>query len=210
MDAKKMVRLIQQRGISDPGVLDAMETVPRDRFVPEQQRHSAYGDHAMAIGHQQTISQPYIVALMTQAMKLQPGDRVLEIGTGSGYQAAVLAEMGMDVYTVERIDALYEAAMQRLNALGYKIHQKLGDGYYGWAEFAPYTGIIITAAPVRIPPLLLDQLADEGQLIVPIGPEGGFQTLWKFTKRGETIEKQDLGGVLFVPFVTGDAYPLGE
>ena len=142
---------------------------------------------------------------MTQALGLQPGDRVLEIGTGSGYQAAVLAEMGMDVYTVERIDALYDAAMQRLKTLGYPIHQKLGDGYYGWPECAPYAGIIITAAPVQLPPLLLDQLADEGRLIVPIGPEGGYQTLWKFTRRGTVIDKQDLGGVMFVPFVSNAA-----
>ncbi len=200
-----MVRLIRRRGISDPLVLDAMETIPRDKFVPAQQRYSAYGDHALPIGHQQTISQPYIVALMTQAMMLQPGDSVLEIGTGSGYQAAVLAKMDMDVYTVERIEALYHAASQRFTDLGYKIHHKLGDGYHGWPEYAPYTGIIITAAPIRIPPLLLDQLADGGRLIVPIGPVGGYQTLWKFTKRGETVEKQNLGGVIFVPFVTDNA-----
>ena len=206
MDAKRMVKLIQQRGIRDPRVLDAMLNVPRDKFVPEQQRQSAFGDHALPIGHRQTISQPYIVALMTQALKLQSGDRVLEIGTGSGYQAAVLAEMGMDVYTIERIDALYTTASQRFTDLGYKIHHKLGDGYYGWPEHAPYTGIIITAAPPRIPPLLLDQLADGGRLVAPIGTPGGFQTLWKYTKRGESVERENLGGVIFVPFITGGTY----
>jgi protein-L-isoaspartate(D-aspartate) O-methyltransferase len=206
MDAKGMVRLIQQRGISDTRVLDAMLAVPRDKFVPDEQRHTAYGDHALPIGHQQTISQPYIVALMTQAMQLEPGDHVLEIGTGSGYQAAILAEMGMDVYTIERIEALYNATVQRLTALGYKIHQKLGDGYFGWPEYAPYSGIILTAAPVRIPLPLLDQLADGGRLVAPVGPVGGYQTLWRYTKRGETVEKQDLGGVIFVPFITDGTY----
>ena len=206
MDAKRMVKLIQRRGINDSRVLDAMLNVPRDMFVPERQRQSAFGDHALPIGHQQTISQPYIVALMTDALHLQTGDRVLEIGTGSGYQAAVLAEMGMDVYTIERIDALYDVASKRFDDLGYKLHRKLGDGYYGWPEFAPYSGIIITAAPKRIPPNLLDQLAEGGRLVTPVGPAGGFQTLWKYTKRGETIERENMGGVIFVPFISDGPY----
>ena len=210
MDAKRMVKLIQRRGVNDPRVLDAMCSVPRDKFVPEQQRQSAFGDYALPIGHRQTISQPYIVALMTEALALQAGDRVLEIGTGSGYQAAVLAEMGMDVYTIERIDALYNTAKQKFADLGYKIHHKLGDGYYGWPEYAPFAGIIITAAPKRVPPLLIDQLADGGQLVAPVGPAGGFQTLWKYTKRGDAIDRENLGGVIFVPFITNGAYDLPD
>lgn len=205
MDAKNMVQLIRRRGITDALVLDAMLNVPRDKFVPKQQHRNAYGDHAMPIGYQQTISQPYIVALMTQALKLHPGDRVLEIGTGSGYQAAVLAEMGMEVYTIERIDALYNEVVERLAGMVYTIQQKLGDGYYGWPEYAPYSGIIITAAPAYIPPPLLDQLADGGRLVAPVGPAGGYQTLWQYTKRGEVIEKENLGGVIFVPFITDGA-----
>jgi protein-L-isoaspartate(D-aspartate) O-methyltransferase len=210
MDAKRMVKLIERRGINDPAVLEAMLNVPRDKFVPELQRRSAFGDHALPIGHSQTISQPYIVALMTEALNLQAGDRVLEIGTGSGYQAAVLAEMGMDVYTIERIDALFAAASQRFSDLGYKIHHKLEDGYFGWAEYAPYTGIIITAAPTRVPPPLFDQLADGGRLVAPVGTPGGFQTLWKYTKRGETIDRENLGGVIFVPFITNGSLDIPE
>jgi protein-L-isoaspartate(D-aspartate) O-methyltransferase len=202
MDAKRMVQIIQRRGVNDPLVLDAMRSVPRDRFVPTGQQQNAFGDHALPIGHQQTISQPYIVALMTEALELRVGNRVLEIGTGSGYQAAVLAEMGMDVYTIERIVALYDAAAQLFTDIGYRIHHKLGDGYYGWPEFAPYAGIIITAAAPRIPPPLLDQLAEGGRLVAPIGPSGGFQTLWKITKCGGTTARENLGGVVFVPFIT--------
>jgi len=202
MDQQEMVRLIRSRGITAPLVLDALARVPRHRFVPETQRVSAYSDHALSIGCQQTISQPYIVALMTEAMDLQPGDRVLEVGTGSGYQTAILAEMGMDVYTIERIPELYAEAKARLESLGYAVHCRLGDGYLGWPEFAPYNGIIVTAAPGEIPPALLEQLADGGRLVIPVGPRHGYQTLWKVIRRGDDIQKIDLGGVAFVPFVT--------
>ena len=202
MDAKRMVQLIQRRGILDNRVLEAMRRVPRDEFVPKNQFQNAFGDHALPIGHQQTISQPYIVALMTEALDLQTGDRVLEIGTGSGYQAAVLAEMGMDVYTIERIATLQKAAEQRFSDLGYQLNSKLGDGYYGWPEHAPFAGIIITAAPSHIPPLLTEQLADNGRLVAPIGPAGGFQTLWKYIKCGDNTRKENLGGVIFVPFIS--------
>jgi len=202
MDQQGMVRLIRSRGMVTPLVLDAMSRVPRDRFVPEAQRISAYGDHALSIGCQQTISQPYIVALMTDALDLRPGDRVLEVGTGSGYQTAILAEMGMDVYTIERIPELYEQAKACLEALGYAVHCLLGDGYYGWPELAPYNGIIATAAPDEIPSALLEQLADGGRLVIPVGPRHGYQTLWKVIRRGDAIQKLDLGGVAFVPFIT--------
>jgi len=202
MDQQGMVRLIRSRGITTPLVLDALARVPRHRFVPETQRESAYGDHALSIGCQQTISQPYIVALMTDALDLRPGDRVLEVGTGSGYQTAILAEMGMDVYTIERIPELYAQAKACLELLGYTVHCLLGDGYYGWLEFAPYNGIIATAAPDEIPPALLEQLADGGRLIIPVGPHHGYQTLWKVIRRGDGIQELDLGGVAFVPFIT--------
>ncbi len=201
MDQKGMVNLIRSRGVRDTLILEAMTRVPRHRFVPEAQRAWAYDDHAMSIGCQQTISQPYIVALMTEALDLKAGDRVLEVGTGSGYQAAILAAMGMDVYTIERIPELYEQARACLDELGYAVRARLGDGSQGWPEFAPYDGIIVTAAPEEIPPVLLDQLADGGRLVIPVGPRHGYQTLWKVVKRGDDIRKIDLGGVAFVPFI---------
>ncbi len=200
-EQKAMVDLIRMRGVSDPLVLEAMENVPRHQFVPENWSTSAYSDSPLPIGHQQTISQPYMVAMMTEALNLNPGDRVLEIGTGSGYQAAVLAEMGMEVYTVERIPSLYENAKTRLERLDYDIHCRLGNGYDGWPEFAPYQGILVAAAPPEVPPPLLEQLADGGQMVIPLGPPGGYQTLWKFVKHGDRIERIHKGSVAFVPFV---------
>ena len=197
-----MLDLIRARGIRDPAVLGALGRVPRQRFVPPDLERRAYGDYPLSIGHGQTISQPYIVALMTLALELEHGDRVLEIGTGSGYQAAILAEMGMEVYTLEVIPALYEEAQARLVALGYtQIHCRLGDGHAGWPEHAPYQGIIATAAPEEIPPALVEQLAEGGRLIIPVGPWSGYQTLWKVIKVEGRLVKIDLGGVAFVPFV---------
>jgi protein-L-isoaspartate(D-aspartate) O-methyltransferase len=200
-----MVDLIRSRGVRDPLVLRAFERVPRHTFVAESRRTCAYGDYPLPIGHGQTISQPYIVALMTEALELRPGDRVLEVGTGSGYQAAILAEMGMDVYTIERVPELWEAAQERLSALGYAVHGKTSDGYFGWPEFAPYAGIIVTAAAMAVPQPLLEQLADGGCMVIPLGPPHGYQTLWKVIKQGEAIRKIDLGGVAFVPFVHGES-----
>ncbi|MCD6345629.1 MAG: protein-L-isoaspartate(D-aspartate) O-methyltransferase [Anaerolineae bacterium] len=197
-----MLDLIRARGIRDPAVLGALGRVPRQRFVPPDLERRAYGDYPLSIGHGQTISQPYIVALMTLALELERRDRVLEIGTGSGYQAAILAEMGMEVYTLEVIPALYEEAQARLVALGYtQIHCRLGDGHAGWPEHAPYQGIIATAAPEEIPPSLVEQLAEGGRLIIPVGPWSGYQTLWKVIKVEGRLVKIDLGGVAFVPFV---------
>ena len=197
-----MLDLIRARGIRDPAVLGALGRVPRQCFVPPDLERRAYGDYPLSIGHGQTISQPYIVALMTLALELEHGDRVLEIGTGSGYQAAILAEMGMEVYTLEVIPALYEEARARLVALGYtQIHCRLGDGHAGWPEHAPYQGIIATAAPEEIPPALVEQLAEGGRLIIPVGPWSGYQTLWKVIKVKGRLVKIDLGGVAFVPFV---------
>lgn len=201
MNAEAMVRIIRSRGVRDKAVLDAMLRVPRHAFVPEAQRASAYDDSALSIGHRQTISQPYIVALMTEALDLRAGDRVLEVGTGSGYQTAILAEMGMDVYTIERVVPLHEAAKVRLAELGYHVHCKVGDGYFGWPEFAPYAGIVVTAAPEEVPPPLIEQLAEGGRLVVPVGSYHGYQTLWKLVKEGGKIHRVNLGGVAFVPFV---------
>jgi len=200
---QEMVELIRRRGIRDEHVLDAMRKVPRHEFVPERRSDRAYGDFPISIGEGQTISQPYIVAMMTEALDLEPGDRVLEIGTGSGYQAAVLDEMGMEVYSIERVSELYERTQDLLARLGYDVHMKLADGYDGWPEHAPYDGIIVTAAPKQVPPPLIEQLnPQEGCLVIPVGQPFGFQNLLKIIRHGEETERINLGGVAFVPFVT--------
>jgi protein-L-isoaspartate(D-aspartate) O-methyltransferase len=192
---------IAARDITDPRVLDAMRSVPRHRFVPSDVVSQAYADHPLPIGYGQTISQPYVVALMTEKLGLEPGDKVLEIGTGSGYQAAVLAEITDHVYTVEIIPELAERASDTLEATGYAEVQTLNaDGYYGWEEHAPYDAIVVTAAPDHVPRPLIQQLKNGGHLVIPIGPPGGYQTLWQMTKRGDDLETRNLGGVRFVPF----------
>jgi protein-L-isoaspartate(D-aspartate) O-methyltransferase len=197
-------RQIRSRGISSQQVLDALERVPRHEFVPEQYQSQAYADHPLPIGHGQTISQPYIVALMSELLQLEAGACVLEIGTGSGYQAAILAEIIDQVYTVEIIEALATQARERLDRLGYDNVEVLhADGYFGWPEHAPYDAIIVTAAPDHIPQPLVQQLADGGKLVIPVGPPGGYQTLWEITKEGEEITKRNVTGVLFVP-LTGE------
>ncbi|NLE44371.1 MAG: protein-L-isoaspartate(D-aspartate) O-methyltransferase [Chloroflexi bacterium] len=201
-----VLNTIEARGIADSQVLNAMYTVPRHLFVPEDVRHQAYADHAVPIGYGQTISQPYIVAMMTELLELQPGDRLLEIGTGSGYQAAILAEIpGVEVYTMEIVPQLAARACNQLQALGYpRIHCKEGDGYYGWPEASPFDAIIVTAAPDHLPQPLADQLAEGGRMVIPIGPTGSYQTLWKFTRAADgTLTAQNMGGVIFVPF-TGE------
>ncbi len=191
---------IRPRRITDPAVLRAMETVPRHRFVPPEYCHQAYGDYPLPIGYGQTISQPYIVALMTQMLQLGPQDRALEIGTGCGYQAAVLAEIVAEVYTVEIVPELSEQARLRLEELGYgNVHTRAGDGYHGWLEHAPYQGIIVTAAAPEVPPPLIEQLADGGRLVIPVGSYLGAQDLWLLQKEGEKVQRTNYGGVLFVP-----------
>jgi len=200
-----MLNLIKARGVKDPQVLSAMQNVPRHRFVPKEAQNRAYGDYPLAIGHGQTISQPYIVALMTEALGVEPGDKVLEVGTGSGYQAAILAEMDTEVYTVEVVAELQAQAKETLAELGYEnVHYRVGDGREGWPEHAPYDGIIVTAAPPQIPNPLVEQLADGGRLVIPVGPKGRYQTLWKIIRVGEKIRKIDMGGVAFVPLVHPD------
>ena len=192
------------RNINDIAVLEAMRSVPRHKFVPDNVRELAYADHPLPIGYGQTISQPYIVALMTQSLEPYPGQKVLEIGTGSGYQAAVLAELGVDVYTVEIIPELAERAANTLDAAGYSSVQKLNaDGYYGWEEFAPFDAILVTAAPDHLPQPLAQQLVEGGRIVIPIGPVGFLQTLWLFEKMNGELFATNLGGVTFVP-LTGD------
>jgi protein-L-isoaspartate(D-aspartate) O-methyltransferase len=197
-----VAQTIERRGVEDPDVLRAMRTVQRHQFVPDQYRGSAYADHPLPIGYGQTISQPYIVAWMTELLELEPGDRVLEIGTGSGYQAAVLAELpGVEVYTIEIVPELADQVRERLDRLDYdEVHSKQGDGYYGWPEHAPFDAIVVTAAPDHLPQPLVEQLVDGGRLVIPIGPPGSYQTLWKFVKTGDEVQAYNMGGVAFVPF----------
>jgi len=194
-------KTIEARGVSDPQVLAAMRKVPRHLFVPPEYIVQAYEDHPLPIGYGQTISQPYIVAWMTELLELKPGEKVLEIGTGSGYQAAVLAELeGVDVYTIEIIPELAESAAKRLETLGYKeVKTKQGDGYFGWPEYAPFDAIVVTAAPDHLPSPLVAQLKEGGRLVIPIGPPGLFQSLWKFVLEEGDLKAYNLGGVSFVP-----------
>ncbi len=200
---ERMVRTqIEARGVRDPNVLAALAAVPRHAFVPEAVRSLAYDDCPLPIGGGQTISQPYMVALMTEALGVGPGDRVLEVGTGSGYQAAILAEMGCRVHTVERDPALAEAAAQRLARLGYgqvSVHQ--GDGTLGWPDAAPYRGVVVTAGGPRVPGPLRDQLDPGGAtLVMPVGGRG-LQELLGVTRRGSRFSTEKLGGCRFVPLV---------
>ncbi|RLB44259.1 MAG: protein-L-isoaspartate O-methyltransferase [Deltaproteobacteria bacterium] len=189
------------RGITDKRVLEAMMKVPRHLFVEEALRGEAYNDHPLPIGHKQTISQPYIVALMTQALDLKGNEHTLEIGTGSGYQTAILAELSEKVYTIERIRPLLEQARKRLWDLGYtNILFKAFDGTLGWEEHAPFDAIIVTAGAPRIPQPLVDQLADGGRLVIPVG--GKFsQELIKVVKRNGELIQKNLGGCRFVDLI---------
>jgi protein-L-isoaspartate(D-aspartate) O-methyltransferase len=196
---------IEKRGITDPRVLAAMREVPRDLFVPQNLRSKAYTDRPLPIGDGQTISQPYIVALMTAALSLTASSRVLEIGTGSGYQAAVLAAVAGDVYTIEIKPKLYEQAARTLRALEFDtVKTRLGDGYYGWSDQAPFDAIMITAAVDHIPPPLLRQLKDGGRLVLPLGNPFSYQNLVLVTKHAEDYTVKQITGVLFVP-LTGYA-----
>lgn len=187
-------------GISDAAVIAAMRTVPRHAFVPDEYLAQAYQNHPLPIGYGQTISQPYIVALMTEAAAIEPGDRVLEVGTGSGYQAAVLAEVAAEVHTLEIIGALVERATEDLASLGYdNVRVYHADGYFGLPDEAPFDAILVTAAPDHIPQPLVAQLALGGSLVIPVGPVGGYQTLWRVTRGAEGIRTVNLGGVRFVP-----------
>jgi protein-L-isoaspartate(D-aspartate) O-methyltransferase len=202
---QEMVEKIKRQGISNPDVLRAMGVVPRHLFVLSKYVDLAYENMALPIGHSQSISQPYIVAWMTELADLGPGDRVLEIGTGSGYQAAVLAELGyVEVYTIEIIPALAESGQGHLRAAGYtNVVAKQADGYYGWEEYAPFDAIIVTAAPDHLPRPLLKQLKDGGRMIIPIGAPGAYQSLWKFVYKDQQLMSEEMGAVRFVPFTGG-------
>jgi len=186
------------RGISDPGVLKVMEKVPRHRFVGDHYADQAYEDRPLSIGHGQTISQPYIVALMTEALELKAHARTLEIGTGSGYQAAILAELSKQVYTIERVEPLLERAREILQELGYtNVHLKAFNGTMGWKEHAPFDAIMVTAGAPDIPQPLLEQLADRGRLVIPVG-DRLTQQLTKVVREGDDFFREDLGSVRFV------------
>jgi len=194
---------LRSRDIVDSEVLQAMLTVPRHQFVDEHIRESAYNDYPLSIGEGQTISQPYIVALMTQLLELKGDEKVLEIGTGSGYQAAVLAEIVEEVYTVEIYESLSKESEKLLKDLGYQnIKFKVGDGYYGWEEYAPYDAIIVTCAPDHVPPHLLKQIKDNGgRIVIPLGGVWMVQTLMKIEKIEGKIKSKGIIGVRFVPMI---------
>ena len=193
------------RGVKDPVVIKAMRKVPRHLFVPEEERTDAYSDYPLPIGEGQTISQPYIVAYMTEALELKPDDRVLEIGTGSGYQAAILAELVAEVYTIEIIPILGDRAQQILEGMGYtNVWVKVGDGYKGWPEKAPFDAVIVTCAPEEIPETLVEQLKEGGRMIIPVGEQNRVQKLVRAVKKGGSLKIIDTVPVLFVPMVKGN------
>ena len=194
---------IEARGVREPAVLAALRAVPRHLFVPADLRASAYNDGPLAIGHGQTISQPYVVAFMTEAARLRPGDRVLEIGTGSGYQAAVLDALGANVWSIEIVPDLAERARRALAAAGAsRVTVRAGDGTGGWPEEAPFDAIVVTAAPEQVPQALLDQLKVGGRLVIPLG--AGSQELLRITRTATGFEREPLLSVRFVP-MTGEA-----
>ncbi len=200
-----MVRLIREYGVRDSATLAAMRSVLRHEFVPEGYRRRAYGDYPLPIGYGQTISQPYIVAYMTETLDPEPGMKVLEVGTGSGYQAAVLAEIGCEVYTVEIFEALATSARQRLERLGYaNVTVRHADGHYGWSEAAPFDAVIVTAAAGYIPPALVEQLKPGGRMVIPVGSVYGVQNLILVEKDAAgDVRTHNLLPVRFVPMLKG-------
>lgn len=213
-DVKARERLIfelRSSGVTDMRVLSAIERVPRERFVPETFRHHAYDNSALPIDRGQTISQPLIVGLMTQALELDKRTKVLEIGTGSGYQTAILALLSRRVYTIERHKPLLKQAEDRFHELGlHNVTAKLGDGSLGWPEQAPFQRIIVTAAAHDLPPTLVDQLADGGIMVVPVGDDDGSQNLLKVTKHDGDVDVETICGVRFVPLLPGIAQDEGS
>ncbi len=195
---------IAERGVTDARVLAAMRKVPREEFVPDNVRARSYSDGPLPIGSDQTISQPYIVAFMTEQLRPQPKDRVLEIGTGSGYQAAILAELVAEVYTIEIVESLGKRAEATLQRLGYRnVHVRIGDGYQGWPEAAPFDAIIVTCAPDHVPQPLIAQLKENGRMMIPVG-ESFAQELYRFHKENGELKREAVLPVAFVP-MTGEA-----
>jgi protein-L-isoaspartate(D-aspartate) O-methyltransferase len=202
---RKLVELLKSEGLTNTRVLEALLKVPRHRFVPASHRDLAYQNRALPIGHEQTISQPFIVGYMTEAAEIAPGERVLEIGTGSGYQAAVLAELAKEVYTIEIIPPLADSARNLLREMGYKnLQVKTGNGYLGWPEHAPFDAIIVTAAPDEVPQALVDQLGMGGKMVVPVG--SGFQQMVIITRSESGVVERRTIPVAFVP-MTGKPKP---
>ena len=199
----RMVRhQIQYRGVDDDRLLEAMRNVPREEFVPKRYRRMAYRDGPIPIGRGQTVSQPYVVALMTLALEIEPGHKVLEVGTGSGYQAAVLAEMGAEVITIERHDALADDARQALKKADYDVDVRIGDGSKGLSEEAPFDAILVTAAAPTVPTTFLEQLREGGHLVIPVEERRWRQRLIRVTRKGDgTFERWELGEVAFVPLI---------
>ena len=212
-ERRRMVETqLKARGIADPLVLDAMGRVPREAFVPAEATARAYADGALPIGHGQTISQPYIVALMVEALELEGGERVLDVGTGSGYAAAVLAEIAGEVIGIEREPALAEAAQNRLKRLGYgNVEIVTGDGSLGWPAKAPYEAIVVAAGAPAVPEALCDQLAVGGRLVLPVGEDQSWQRLERRRKRDDgSYDIEHLADVRFVPLVGGAGWPAGS
>ncbi|MCS7034294.1 MAG: protein-L-isoaspartate(D-aspartate) O-methyltransferase [Phycisphaerae bacterium] len=206
---EQMIReQLLERGINDRRVIDAMRSVPRERFVPPSQRENAHLGRALAIGHGQTISEPYIVALMSAALDVQPGHRVLELGTGSGYQTAVLSRLAAEVFSIERVKPLLDAAFERLLDLGCRnVHFRFGDGTLGWPEAAPFDRVLVAAAAPQVPRgLLLAQLVDGGHAVIPVGP-GQQQQLLRITRRGDQLEPVELCLCRFVPLIGKEGWP---
>lgn len=205
--AARKIRLImklRRSGITNTAVLAAIERVPREAFVPQPFLDQAYEDRTLPIGHGQTLSQPQIVALMTQALEVKPVHRVLEIGTGSGYQSAVLSLLAREVFTVERYAALLDGALPRFAELGLRnIHARIGDGNEGWPEAAPFDRIMLTAAGTDVPPALVDQLGEGGVMVLPVGPERGEQELLRLTRSDAGVREEMLASVRFVPLLSG-------
>ncbi|MDH5764291.1 MAG: protein-L-isoaspartate(D-aspartate) O-methyltransferase [Nitrospinota bacterium] len=198
---QKMIEEIIDRGIKDLRVIEAMSRVPRHLFVRETFQHKAYGDHPLPIGESQTISQPFIVAAMSQALQLKGEERVLEIGTGSGYQTAILSELAAQVFTIERVKSLGQQAKQLLDRLGYThINYKIFDGTYGWRELGPYDAVVITAAGPEVPQALIEQVKEGGLIVAPIGDDQG-QELMLYTKRGKRLSARCMGACFFVPLI---------
>jgi len=198
---------LRRRGIRDPRVLDAFRAVPRHCFVPRERLDEAYDDHPIDIGYGQTISQPYMVALMTEALRLRGTERVLEVGTGSGYQAAILAKLCRAVYTIERLVELSRRAEEVLRRLGFgNVSFRVGDGTLGWPEEAPFDAIVVTAGGPDVPPSLQAQLADGGRLAMPVGARGG-QDLVVVQRRGKQFRRENLGGCVFVRLIGKEGWP---
>jgi protein-L-isoaspartate(D-aspartate) O-methyltransferase len=202
--AAQRVDMVEQqiaaRGVDDRRVLAAMTAVPRHEFVPRSQVERAYADGPLPIGFGQTISQPYIVALMTELARVRRGEKVLEVGTGSGYQAAVLAELTNRVYSIEIVPELARSAAERLRRVGYpSVRVRAGDGYFGWETRAPFDAILVTAAPDHVPPPLIGQLKEGARMVIPVGPPGSYQTLWRIEKMGGRVVSKNVTDVAFVP-----------